>query len=67
MNAKKLVRLILLAGVAALLIAGYLIWSALVERSEEPNRTVLFQADDIASIESSFSGEEQVFLKEQGV
>ncbi len=66
MNAKKLVRLILLAGIAALLIAGYLIWSALAERSKEPDQTVLFQADDIVQIQSSYEGEDQVFQKVNG-
>ena len=67
MNKRKLLRLLLLAGVAALLIAAYLVWSALSSRAKDTGETVLFQVDDIVEIQSSYAGEEQVFCKEQGV
>ena len=47
MNKRKLLRLLLLAGAAALLIAAYLVWSALSSRAMDIGETVLFQADDI--------------------
>ena len=67
MNKRKLLRLLLLAGAAALLIAAYLVWSALSSRTKDTGETVLFQADDIVEIQSSYAGEEQVFIKDQGV
>ena len=67
MNKRKLLRLLLLAGAAALLIAAYLVWSALSSRTKDAGETVLFQANDIVEIQSSYAGEEQVFIKEQGV
>jgi hypothetical protein len=67
MNKRKLLRLLFLAGAAALLIAAYLVWSALSSRTRDTGETVLFQADDIVEIQSSYAGEEQVFIKEQGV
>ncbi len=67
MNKQKLLRLLLLAGAAALLIAAYLVWSALSSRAKDTGEAVLFQADDIVEIQSSYAGEEQVFIKEQGV
>lgn len=67
MNKRKLLRLLLLAGAAALLIAAYLVWSALSSRARDTGETVLFQADNIVEIQSSYAGEEQVFIKEQGV
>jgi hypothetical protein len=67
MNKRKLLRLLFLAGAAALLIAAYLVWSALSSRASDTGETVLFQAGDIVEIQSSYAGEEQVFIKEQGV
>ena len=67
MNKRKLLRLLLLAGAAVLLLAAYLIWSALSIRPKDTGETVLFQANDIVEIQSSYAGEEQVFQKEQGV
>ena len=67
MNKRKLLRLLLLAGAAALLIAAYLVWSALSSRAKDTGETVLFQAGNIVEIQSSYAGEEQVFIKEQGV
>ena len=67
MNKRKLLRLLLLAGAAVLLLAAYLIWSALSSRPKDAGETVLFQANDIVEIQSSFAGEEQVFTKERGV
>lgn len=67
MNKRKLLRLLLLAGAAVLLLAAYLIWSALSSRPKDAGETVLFQANDIVEIQSSYAGEEQVFTKEQGV
>ena len=67
MNKRKLLRLLLLAGAAVLLLAAYLIWSTLSSRPKDAGETVLFQANDIVEIQSSFAGEEQVFTKEQGV
>ena len=67
MNKRKLLRLLLLAGAAALLIAAYLVWSALSSRARDTGETVLFQASDIVEIQSSYAGEEQAFIKEQGV
>ena len=65
MNKRKLLRLLLLAGAAVLLLAAYLIWSALSSRPKDAGETVLFQANDIIEIQSSYAGEEQVFTKEQ--
>lgn len=67
MNGKKLLRLFLLAGIAVVLIAAYLIGSALSNRAKEAERTLLYQADGIERIQSSFSGEEQDFRKVNGV
>ena len=67
MNKRKLVQLFLLAGTAALLIAAYVVWSAVSSRAKSADETVLFQAEDIVWIQSSYAGEEQVFQKEQGV
>ena len=67
MNKRKLVQLLLLAGTAALLIAAYMIWSAVSSRAKSAGETVLFQSEDIVWIQSSYAGEVQVFQKEQGV
>lgn len=67
MNSKKRLRLILLADAAVLMIAGYLVYSAVAGRAQGASATVLFQATGIRKIRSSYAGEEQVFTKEQGV
>lgn len=67
MNKRKLVQLLLLAGAAVLLIAAYVVWSAVSSRAKSADEPVLFHAEDIVWIQSSYAGEEQVFQKEQGV
>jgi len=67
MNKRKLLRLLLLAGAAVLLLAAYLVWSTLSSRPKDTDETVLFQANDIVEIQSSYAGEEQVFQQERGV
>jgi len=64
MNGKKLLSLLLLTGFVALMIAGYVVYSAVSKRAKEESATVLFQATGIQQIMSDFAGEEQVFQKE---
>jgi len=67
MNRKKLLSLILLTGFAALMIAGYLIYSASSNREKQGEAAILFQTTGITQIKSSFAGEDQVFQMESGV
>jgi len=67
MNGKKILRLILLAGFAALMIVGYVVYSAVSKRAQDKSETVLFQATGIDSIQSTFAGEDQRFQKKNGI
>lgn len=67
MNGKKLLSLILLAGFSTLMIAGYLVYKAMSAPTSSESRTILLQASGIQQIKSGYAGEEQIFLKENGV
>jgi uncharacterized protein YchJ len=66
MKRKKLLALIVTAGAAALMIAGYLIYTAASGREKEPAKTVLFDAESMSGISYSYKGEDLAFVKKNG-
>jgi hypothetical protein len=66
MKKKKLLALIITAGVSVLMIAGYLIYTALSGGEKDVAKTVLFSADGIQEISYSYQGEQLSFVKENG-
>jgi hypothetical protein len=63
---RRLVALIVTAGISVLMIAGYLIYSALANREEEPEKTVLFSAEGISEISIRRPREELTFVRQGG-
>jgi hypothetical protein len=67
MKRKKLLPLVITAGAAVLMIAGYLVYSAVSGGDKEPAKTELFSAESIQQIDYSYKGEQLAFVKKEGV
>jgi hypothetical protein len=63
---KRLVALLVTTGVSVLMIAGYLIYSALSSVEQEPEKTVLFSAEGIGEISIRRLAEELTFIRQNG-
>ena len=66
MKKRKLLTLIITAGVSVLMIAGYLIYTAVSGGETDSAETVLFSADSIQEISSTYEGEALAFVKKDG-
>ncbi|NLT98869.1 MAG: DUF4340 domain-containing protein [Christensenellaceae bacterium] len=66
MKRRRLVALVVTAGISVLMIAGYLIYTALAAKEEEPQQTVLFSAEGISEISIMRSEEELTFVRQGG-
>lgn len=66
MRRKKLLTLIITAAAAVLMVAGYLVYSAVSGGVKEPVNIELFSAKSIQEISYSYEGEQLDFLKKDG-